>query len=386
MRYKVGICFPMHQFTSLSFISFCLAINALAQTQPPTVVPPSRPAASARPSALASPSPSGSPTTEELVNSLSPPDLQAVIPLLKSNFTNPEAITDTELNRATVEGLIMRLPRGVMLLPAKENAPAETPTVFYSEIIGGHIGYVRLGSLNAANLQALDKSVANFAAKNVNALIVDLRASPATTDLPLAAEFAKRLCPKGKTLFTLRKPVGHQDRVFSSDRDPAFRGLVMVLTDGDTVGAAEAIAAALRFYNKALLIGQVTSGRAAEYSDLSLPSGKILRVAVAEIVSPDGRPLFPEGIKPDLPVEISMADKRQIFQLSGEKGMGPFVYEGARPHMNEAALLAGTNPEVEAAEAAQQRRGRAPEKPPAHDPVLQRALDVVTSLEVYQKR
>ncbi len=376
----------MSQFTSLSFISFCLAINALAQTPPPTVVPPSRPAASARPSVLASPSPSGRPTTEDLVNSLGPPDLQAVITLLKSNFTNPEAITDTELNRATVEGLIMKLPHGVMLLPAKENAPAETPTLFYSEIIGGHIGYVRVGSLNAANLQALDKSVANFAAKNVNALIMDLRASPATTDLPLAAEFAKRFCPKGKTLFTLRKPVGHQDRVFSSDRDPAFRGLVMVLTDGDTVGAAEAIAAALRFYNKALLIGQVTAGRAAEYSDLSLPSGKILRVAVAEMVSPDGRPLFPEGIKPDLPIEMSMADKRQIFQLSGEKGMGPFVYEGARPHMNEAALLAGTNPEVEAAEAAQQRRGRSPEKPSTNDPVLQRALDVVTSLEVYQKR
>ena len=40
----------------------------------------------------------------------------------------------------------------------------------------------------------------------------------------------------------------------------------------------------------------------------------------------------------------------------------------------------------EAAEAAQQRRGRSPEKPPTHDPVLQRALDVVTSLEIYQKR
>ena len=376
----------MSQFTPFSLISLCLAINALAQTPPPTVVPPGKPAASARPSVLASPSPSGSPTTDDLVNSLGLPDLQAIITLLKSNFTNPDEITDTELNRATVEGLITRLPRGVMLLPAKENAPAEAPNVFYSEIIGGHIGYVRVGSLNAANLQALDKSVANFAVKNVNALIVDLRASPATTDFPLAAEFLKRFCPKGKTLFTLRKPAGHQDRVFSSDRDPAFRGLVMVLSDGDTAGAAEAIAAALRFYNKALLIGQVTGGRAAEYSDLLLPSGKILRVAVAEMVSPEGRPLFPEGIKPDLPVDMSMADKRQIFQLSGEKGMGPFVYEGARPHMNEAALLAGTNPEVEAVEAAQQRRGRAPEKPPAHDPVLQRALDVVTSLEVYQKR
>ena len=169
----------MSQFTSLSLISLCLAINALAQTPPPTVVPPGKPAASARPSVLASPSPSGSPTTEELVNSLGLPDLQAIITLLKSNFTNPDEITDTELNRATVEGLITRLPRGVMLLPAKENAPAEAPNVFYSEIIGGHIGYVRVGSLNAANLQALDKSVANFAAKNVNALLMDLRASPA---------------------------------------------------------------------------------------------------------------------------------------------------------------------------------------------------------------
>jgi C-terminal processing protease CtpA/Prc len=282
---------------------------------------------------------------------------------------------------------MMRLPRGVMLLPTKESTPTEAQSVaLYSEIIGGRIGYMRVGSLNAANLQALDKSLNNFAAKNVNALIVDLRASQAPTDLALAADFAKRVCPKGKTLFALRKPTGRQDRVFSSDRDPAFRGLIMVLTDGDTVGAAEAIAAALRFYDKALIIGQATAGRAAEYSDLSLPSGKILRIAVAEMVSPDGRSLFPDGMKPDLPVEMSMADKRQIFQLSGEKGMEPFVYEGGRPHMNEAALLAGTNPEVEAAEAAQQRRGRAPEKPPAHDPVLQRALDVVTSLEVYQQR
>lgn len=376
----------MYQFRSLPFISLFLAISVLAQTAPPPATPPGRSGVSARPSAPASPSPSASPTTEELVNSLGPADLQAVLNLLKTNFTNPDEITDTELNRATVEGFIVRLPRGVTLLPVRENPPAEAPSVLYSEIIGGHVGYVRIGSLNAANLQALDKSLSNFAAKNVNALIVDLRASQGTTDLAMAAEFSKRFCPKGKTLFTLRKPAGRQDRVFSSDRDPAFRGLVMVLTDADTLGAAEAIAAALRFYNKALIIGQATAGRAAEYSDLSLPSGKVLRVAVGEMVSPDGRSLFPEGMKPDLPVEMSIADKRQIFQLSGEKGMWPFVYEGGRPHMNEAALLAGTNPEVEAAEAAQQRRGRGLEKPSAHDPVLERALDVVTSLEIYQRR
>jgi len=321
-----------------------------------------------------------------VVNSLGPADLQAVISLLKSNFVDPDAITDTELNRATVEGLIVRLPLGVMLLPGKENVSAVPQSALYSEIIGGHIGYIRLGSLNSANLQTLDKALSGFIAKKVNALILDLRASGMTSDLALAAEFAKRFCPRGKIIFTLRKPAGRQDRAFNSDRDPVFRGLVMALADSETAGAAEAIAAALRFHDKALVIGQPTAGRAAEYSDLPLPNGKILRLAVAEMISPEGRSLFTDGVKPDLPVEMSPADKRQIFQSSGEKGLGPFIYEAGRPHMNEAALLAGTNPEVEAAEAAQQRRGRAPEKSPPHDPVLQRALDVITSLEVYQSR
>jgi Peptidase family S41 len=364
--------------------------NLLAQSPTPASPAPTQsakpPPLASSPPAAPSPSPARKPTTRQLVDSLGPADLQAVITLLKSNFTNSDAITDTELNRATVEGLMVRLPRGVMLLPNRESAPLEAPSAFYSEVLEGRIGYLRLGSLNGANLQALDKSLGNFAAKKVDALIVDLRSSQGTNDFEVAAEFAKRFCPKGKPLFSLRKPAARQDRVFGSDRDPAFQGLVMVLADGDTSGAAEALASALRFYDKALVIGKPTAGRAVEYSDLPLPGGKILRLAVAEAVSPDGRSLFADGMKPDLPVEMPTADKRQIFQLSAEKGMGPFIYETERPHMNEAALLAGTNPEVEAWGVAQQRRGRGSEKPPAHDPVLQRALDVVTSLEVYQKR
>src|SRR6266403_2253708 len=374
----------MLHFTWPALIGIFLMTNALAQS--PTAIPSVSGALVPAKSILPSPSLSATPTREELVNSLSQADLQAAITLLKSNFTSPDAITDTELNRATVEGLMIRLPRGVMLLPNEESAPGEAPGAFYGEVLGAHIGDLRLGSLNSANLQAMDKSLSNFAAKKVDALVVDLRTSQRTSDFAVAADFAKRFCPKGKPLFTLRKPAVRQDRVFSSDREPAFRGLVMVLADGDTSRTAEAVAAALRFYDKALVIGQPTAGRAAEYSDLSLPSGKILRVAVAEMISPDGHSLFPEGVTPDLPVEMSLAEKRQIFQSSSEKGMESFIYDAGRPHMNEAALLAGTNPELEAAEAAQQRRGHAPEKPLPHDPVLQRALDVVTSLEVYQKR
>jgi Peptidase family S41 len=374
----------MSRFLLAHFTVSILAANLFAQSLAPSAQRNS-PIAS-KSSATSSPAPSATPTAADLINSLGAADLQAAITLLKSNFTNSDAITEPELNRATVQGLMARLPNGVKLLPNPESSPPEAQDPLYSEILDGHIGYLRLGSLNNADLQTMDKSLSNFTGKKVDALVVDLRASSGTNDFAVAAEFAKRFCPKGKPLFTLRKPAARQDRVFNSDRDPAFRGLIMVLADGDTAGGAEAVAAALRGYDKALLVGQPSAGRAAEYSDLALPGGKILRVAVAEMVSPEGHSLFPDGIKPDLPVEMSIADKLQIFQLSGEKGMGPFIYQAGRPHMNEAALLAGTNPELEAVEAAQQRRGRPPEKPPAHDPVLQRALDVITSLEIYQKR
>jgi C-terminal processing protease CtpA/Prc len=312
-------------------------------------------------------------------------DLKEAIQLLKNNYIKPEALNETELSRAAFEGILTRLGRGVVLLSDAAAEPTESGPPFFGEILDGHIGYLRLGALNRPNLDILDANLKTFATRKVDAAVLDLRASPATNDFSLASEFAKRFCPKEKPLFTLRKTTARQERTFNSDREPAYQGLIIILADGDTAGAAEAIAGVIRLYDKALIIGQQTAGRAVEYSDLKLPSGKVLRVAVGEAVLPEGRPLFPGGLKPDVPVEMSAVDKREIFQASREKGMTPFVVENARPHLNEAALISGRNPELEAMEAAQ-RRNRNPDKPEVHDPVLQRALDLVTSIGIFQKK
>jgi hypothetical protein len=311
-------------------------------------------------------------------------DLQQAVQLLKTNYINPDALNEVELNRAMLTGLLTRLGSGVLLLPERAPDPSEATNPFHGELLDGHVGYLRLGALTAPNLQAMDARLQEFAGKKPDAIVLDLRASPATNDFALAAEFAKRFAPKGKLLFTLRKPA-KQERPFTSDRDPAFQGLMIVLADQDTAGPAEAIAGAMRLYNKALIVGEPTAGRAVEFSDLPLNGGKLLRVAVAEAVLPEDRALFPGGLKPDLAVEMGAAEKQMVFQQSLQGGMAPFVFETERPHLNEAALLAGRNPEIEALESAQ-RRARAADKPQLRDPVLQRALDVVTSLAVYQQR
>ncbi len=312
-------------------------------------------------------------------------DLQQTIQLLKNNYINPEALSDTELDRATLFGVLDRLGPGLMIFAARAPQPNESTNPFFGEILEGHIGYVRFGALSQANLQALDAELQMLRAKKADALVIDLRASPATNDFAIAAEFAKRFVAKGKPLFSLHKASAKGDRNFVADRDPAYTGLMILLADDETSGPAEAIAGVLHLYNKALIIGEPTAGQAVEYSDLPLNGGRILRVAVAEAILPEGKPLFPGGLKPDLAVEMPALEKRIVFQQSLEKGMGPFIFESERPHLNEAALLAGRNPDIETMEAAQRRKSGA-DKPPARDPVLQRAIDIVTSLAIYQQR
>lgn len=341
--------------------------------------------ASPSPVPSVTPQPAAASTTKSLVDSMDSADLKEAIQLLKNNYIKPEALNETELNRATFEGILTRLGRGVVLLSNPAGESTEPAAPFFGEILEGHIGYVRFGALVRPNLDALEANLKTFAAKKVDALVIDLRAGAATNDFATASEFAKRFCPKGKPLFSLRKTTARQERTFTSDRDPAYQGLTIILTDGDTAGAAEAIAGTIHLYDRALVVGQPTAGRAVEYSDLKLPSGKILRVAVGEAVLPEGRPLFPGGLQPDVPVEMPTADKREVFQQSREKGMTPFIVEAERPHLNEAALISGKNPELEAMEAAQ-RRGRGPEKTTVRDPVLQRALDLVTSIGIFERR
>src|ERR1043166_5228372 len=200
----------------LVILGAAAGVNTWAQSPSPSATTaPVKSATAAKPASTPSPEPARSADAGDLLDSLTPADVQAAIPLLKKNFTNSEALDDAQLNRAMLQGLLVRLNKGLVLLPAKTAGSAETPTPLYAELLENHIGYIRPGTISQPNLQSLDKKLGDFAAKKADALIIDLRASD-SGDFANAAEFAKRFIAKGKTLFSLQKQ-GKQDRTFTAE-------------------------------------------------------------------------------------------------------------------------------------------------------------------------
>jgi hypothetical protein len=326
-------------------------------------------------------------SSREAADAVDETELRQIADILRDNYLHPDALTETALARAGLQGLLDRLGAGVRIFSAGKKTEHRAGQ-FRSEILNGSVAYFRLGSLTLENLAALDAALEGLAAKPPPALVLDLRATPHSTDFELAAECCRRFSPKGRVLFSVKRPKANDEEILTSREDPRWRGLLVVLVDGGTAGAGEVIAAVLRTHLRAYVIGQQTKGEAAQFEDLPLAGGRVLRVAIGEVTLPDATPVFPGGLTPDLVVNVPREKTDEVLQLAmNSAGVAPLVQEKARPRMNEAALIAGTNPELDEVQriGTLRAKGEEPAKLP-RDEALQRALDFITTIRVYESR
>ena len=322
-------------------------------------------------------------TTRELINELKDEDVEKALRTFSEGFFDTSKVDEKELKRATLEGLVARLSPGAAIVSASAKSTPAAAVPFLAEILDSHIAYMRPGALTKDALAQFDAALAGFPRGQIDAVVLDLRGLSEGSDFEAAAEFARRFCPKGKLLFSIQKPSAKQERIFTSNQDPAFEGVLVVLTDADTAGPAEALAGTLRLNAGAMLIGSETSGQAVEFAEAPINGNAILRVAIAQVILPNAGAMFPHGVKPDVSIWLVREVRDQIFRESKEGGVSQFVYDPERRRMNEASLVANLNPEIETVQAALRDRGKAP---PVRDTVLQRAVDLVTAINFYKNK
>ena len=321
------------------------------------------------------------------VDGLSADDVAKAIAALKESYVQPGALSEPDIERATLQGLLDRLAPEVSLVTGTASAGAASP--FYSEDYQGKTGYLRLGALTEENIAKAGEALKDWSGKGVGAVVLDLRGTPASSDFGAGADLARLFCAKGTEMFSLAAAKVAAGRVvsgssavttYSEEAGPVFQGILIVLVDGSDTEAAEAVGASLRKCAKALLVGDRTAGGAFEYRDYPL-AGATLRVAVARVILPDGKEPGEEGLKPDIDVAQGAAPKERLMQSVTAKGVESVIQEHDLPHLNEAALVAESDPEVDELEA--EAAGKRPQEG-LIDRQLEQALDLVTSIGVFE--
>jgi Peptidase family S41 len=359
---------------------FCFLVLCTAQV----VSAQQTPMASPNPSPTVAAPPVTAQHLRDLVDQLDQAGLQRVIEQLLSSYVDSSALTNQEINQAAVEGLLSRLGPGASLQTTAQKEKLAPNRPFKSELIQTQFGYVRFGSFSQNGLAQFDDTLNGFRNRGVTGLILDLRTMQPGSDFGLAADIVSRFVPKGKVLFNLVEPKGGEVQAYSSSQEPLFTGPIAVLVSQEDAGTAEAVAGTLRDQLHSLIIGQKTSGRAVEYEHYPIGDSLILTVAVKELVIPGGPPIFPDGLMPDIAVPFPKLQQDTVLTLADQNGVSDYIFDEERPHTNEAALVAGKNPDLDAYEA-DHANGK-PARQHVKDVVLQRAIDFLTAISVFRAK
>ncbi|TAN37919.1 MAG: hypothetical protein EPN23_03815 [Verrucomicrobia bacterium] len=179
------------------------------------------------------------------------------------------------------------------------------------------LAYLRLNGVYEGCAAEIAAQLQKWAKEECFGLVLDLRGADGMS-LADAAALAGLWAENGAPLFKLADRKGHELQTFKAKQDAAPLELtVIALVDGETRGAAEALAAALAgTLREGMLVGQPTAGDPHVRELLPLPSGLQLYVATCKLITGDGRSYDGrEGVVPDIRVGVG----EEVLDFEGER-------------------------------------------------------------------
>ncbi len=309
------------------------------------------------------------------------PDFKEVQQIVREHLSGA---SDDSVNRAAVEGLLLAL-KGRASLITNASEQATHPIVSKQGVFEGGIGYVRLGRVEPGVASSLSAALGELSVSNkLTGLVLDLRfadgedyaAGAGAVDLFLKSEMP--LLNAGKGL------------VSSQNKTNAIRLPVVALVNGETGGAAEAVAAMLRQTSAGLLIGSRTAGRAGVKNDFKLSNGQMLRVVTAPVQLGNAKAIPAAGVVPDIEVIVKLDDER-VFQADPFAGAAATQTNSAttarsrRFRPSEADLVREKRGDGDVESLMNERVKAEPEIPVVQDPALARAIDLLKALAVVRQ-
>lgn len=191
------------------------------------------------------------------------------------------------------------------------------------EMLPGNVGLVHIVNFDARCYDETIAAIESLLSEGATALIFDVRFNPGgyKTELVKILDY---LLPEGP-LFHSENYLG-ETSVDKSDAK-CLDIPMAVLVNGSSYSAAEFFAAALREYERAVVIGEKTSGKGYFQNTFLLSDGSAVAISTGRYKTPKGVSLEGVGITPDIPITV---DEETAY----------YIYAGVLDPMEDPQILA----------------------------------------------
>lgn len=181
-------------------------------------------------------------------------------------------------------------------------AVVTVPAVAWHLVPGTTDALVSVTQFSDKSGAQLTKALQDAQAKGAKGFILDLREDPGGL-VDEAVTTASQFLASG-TVYVRQTAQGQQIKVAVTSGGVATRAPLVVLIDYGTASSAEIVAGALQDAGRARIVGVRSFGTGTVLNTFMLPDGSALRLAVEEWLTPKGRHIFPDGITPDVKVDL----------------------------------------------------------------------------------
>lgn len=151
-----------------------------------------------------------------------------------------------------------------------------------------------------SELNRIAREIINSGAKKI---VLDLRNNPGGF-LETSVGAASVFIPSGKLVVAEDYGNGKKEEYKTSGKPLLENYPLVVLVNQGSASAAEILAGALRDQKQTLLIGEKTFGKGSVQELESLKQGGAIKITVAKWLTPSGKSINDEGLKPDIEVKL----------------------------------------------------------------------------------
>lgn len=204
-------------------------------------------------------------------------------------------------------------------------ADLRIPSVFSQRF--GPTLYLQVTGFNSDTAAASRSQLLNGLGAGATSVVLDLRhdgGGYVSAAQSLASEFLVRK-PGQEDVVVRRGRLAAADRPETAEEvthdsiqpgGVAAAPRLVVLVDGDSASASEIVAAALKDYGRATLVGEKTLGKGSVQRDFPLPDGTDLHLTVEKWYGPHGESIDEKGVNPQQVVTLPTPESR--FQLDAQ--------------------------------------------------------------------